>query len=251
MRKVKVNPTPLCLQVLRLATEPRQCDEGRPSCRRCVQRGELCTGYRDETTLLFRDESEKTVRRALHRPASFSEATISDISEGSRSTKRSLGNDSRKASSQFTGIELPAEERSNQFPWARNVPEDLLPSSEDATVSRFFNKFVMYPCNHGSSPGFLEHLPSLFQEADEKGRIALRWAVRAASQASLAADMGSISLREQALQCYGRSLSELGEALTDPRKGPDDYTLMTVVILDIFEVCCRTTLKSSHCEIDD
>ena len=40
-----------------------QCDEGRPSCKRCVARNELCEGYRDETTLLFRSENERAALR--------------------------------------------------------------------------------------------------------------------------------------------------------------------------------------------
>jgi hypothetical protein len=116
------------------------------------------------------------------------------------------------------------------------VPDAVAPSVEDQAVSKFFEKYVMYPCNDGSSPGFLEHLPVLFSEVKIQGRLALRWAVRAASYANLSNEQNSAGLGNKALQCYGLALSALAEALADTRVPPDDYTLMTVVVLDLFEV---------------
>ena len=94
----------------------------------------------------------------------------------------------------------------------------------------------MYPCNHGSSPGFLEHLPSLFHDIRLEGRLALRWAVRAAAYASLSNEQNSVEIGSKALQCYGLALSALADSLADSQVAPDDYVLMTVVVLDFFEV---------------
>ena len=94
----------------------------------------------------------------------------------------------------------------------------------------------MYPCNQSSSPGFLEHLPPLFREARTEGRIALRHAVQAASYASLSNDHDSIALGHKALHCYGLALTALAKGLAEPGLQPDDHQLMTVVVLDIFEV---------------
>ena len=94
----------------------------------------------------------------------------------------------------------------------------------------------MYPCNHGSSPGFLEQLPGLFAEVKGKGRVALRWAVRAAAYASLSNERDDQTLVNNAVQCYGQALSALAESLADINAAPDDYILMTVVVLDLFEV---------------
>ena len=108
-------------------------------------------------------------------------------------------------------------------------------------MSHFFEKYVMYPCNDGSSPGFLEHLPVLFEEVKAGERLALRWAVRAAAYASLSKDQDNAALGNHALKCYGLALSAIRDALAAPHTAPDDYILMTVVILDLFEVrlhCC-------------
>lgn len=111
-----------------------------------------------------------------------------------------------------------------------------MPSAEDIAVEQFFEKYVMYPCNQGSSPGFLEHLPSLFRAPRAEGRFALRWAVRAAAYAGLSNDQDNVSLGNKALQCYGKSLTALADALKNGAKSPDDYVLMTIVVLDMFEV---------------
>ena len=100
----------------------------------------------------------------------------------------------------------------------------------------------MYPCNHGSSPGFLEQLPGLFGEVNSEGRLALRWAVRAAAYASLSNERDDPTLGNNAIKCYGRALSALAESLADTNAAPDDHILMTVVVLDLFEVGSRSLL---------
>ena len=94
----------------------------------------------------------------------------------------------------------------------------------------------MYPSNNGSSPGFLEYLPVLFEEVNVEKRLALRWAVRAAAYANLSGNHSLGALSSKALHCYGLALSALAESLADTRTPPDDYILMTVVVLDLFEV---------------
>ena len=124
--------------------------------------------------------------------------------------------------------------------------QSSVPSLEDQAVSSFFDNFVIYPCNDSSSPGFLEHLPGLFKEVRTEGRFALRWAVQAAGYASLSKDRDDGALGNKALQYYGRALSALGKSLADPNTAPDDYVLMTVVVLDLFEVNRQNNHKSSN-----
>lgn len=220
-----------------------QCDEGRPSCRRCIQRDEVCEGYRDDATLFFRSENEKVARKVISRQIS-----VLDLAPSSRNSSRALRADRAfgDAAVSYTASivdpsEIPPTVASSlnlpgAYPWLKKVPDTALPSAEEIAVDQFFEKYVMYPCNQGSSPGFLEHLPSLFREVQAEGRLALRWAVRAAAYASLSRDQKTASLGSKALDCYGRSLSALADALKNGSKPPDDYVLMAVVILDIFEV---------------
>jgi hypothetical protein len=107
---------------------------------------------------------------------------------------------------------------------------------EKRAVDKFFEKFVLFPCNSGSSSGFLEQLPCLFEEVQTEGRVALRWAVRAVSFASLSNEQGSEELGRKAHVCYGKALEALGATLRNKEESVSDYTLMTVVVLDLFEV---------------
>lgn len=220
--------------------QPFQCDQGRPSCERCLKRDEVCEGYRDDATLLFRSENEKVARRVLHRRWSFGSSPPSTVSSKSSGTSplprprrvQRTADVPELSSEDIAGLNL-----ASPYPWvAGGVPESSMPSAEDRAVSQFFERFVMYPCNSGSSPGFLEHLPSLFKDINVEGRLALRWAVRAAAYASLSSESGNPAISGKALQCYGLALTALGEALGDPNQKPDDHVLMTVVVLDIFEV---------------
>ncbi|KAL4970357.1 Zn(II)2Cys6 transcription factor [Aspergillus stella-maris] len=56
-----------------------RCDQGLPSCSQCAKGNRPCPGYRDELSLMFRDESQQVVRKAK------------TGSSGRRSTKRAGG----------------------------------------------------------------------------------------------------------------------------------------------------------------
>jgi hypothetical protein len=81
----------------------------------------------------------------------------------------------------------------------------------------------------------------MFKEVNVEGRYALRWAVEAAAYADVSnnQEQERNALARKALKCYGMALKALGESLSAPGKEPDDYDLMTVVMLDIFEVHIR------------
>jgi hypothetical protein len=127
--------------------------------------------------------------------------------------------------------------------------KDLAP--DDQVVNQFFEDYVMYPANANSSPGFLEHLPFMFNEVPINNKTALRWAVRAASFASMSKKTENPALFEKAMKCYGLALGALTKALRSNMGTPDDFTLMTVVVLDIFEAIHLGTdpsRKGQHAE---
>ena len=133
----------------------------------------------------------------------------------------------------------------NLHRWLKaHAPKQMQPPVEEQAVDLFVDKYVLYPCNQTSSPGFLEHLPSMFKEVENiNGRHSLRWSVQAAAYADISKDQDSDALARKALQCYGMALKALGDSLAAPGKEPDDYDLMTVVMLDMFEVCSFTYLE--------
>ncbi|PNP37649.1 hypothetical protein TGAMA5MH_10417 [Trichoderma gamsii] len=231
-----------------------RCDEGRPSCQRCIHRNEICEGYRDESSLIFRYETEKVIEysRAVQKvaPPSYKDSSHSLPRKRSRSANASSA--SRRSSS-FSSSLAPEEASvitlRNPQPWLKELPTPFQLPLEEQAVDQFIDKYVLYPCNQTSSPGFLEHLPCMFKEVNVEGRYALRWAVQAAAYAdAVSQNQERNALTSKALQCYGMALKALGESLSTPGKEPDDYDLMTVVVLDIFETLYtpNEVSKGSH-----
>lgn len=177
--------------------------------------------------LAFRNENDKMARKTGCSSGSFN------------STPRS------EAQMQTGGAELLPSVTFSKYPL--EVRCASVPSIEDQAVSSFFNDFVVSPCNKSSTPGFLEHLPGLFNEVRPEGRLALRWAVLAAGYASLSKEHHGSRFSDLALNCYGRALSGLGKSLADSHISPDDYVLMTVVVLDLSEVCYDIIIGLQTC----
>lgn len=84
-----------------------QCDQIDPACSQCLRAGKACPGYRDQLSLLFRDESEKVVRKAKipkstaeHRKHSRVQVKPIPNSDGSVSTSPTTSVTSPNTSSQ-------------------------------------------------------------------------------------------------------------------------------------------------------
>jgi len=219
-----------------------RCDEERPSCRRCLHRNEVCEGYRDESSLIFRYETDKVIEqsRATQAVVQPGSQDLSLLSARKRSKSVGSSSTSRAMPSADPSALAPEEARdirlSNRHPWLRELPPQDRPPVEEQAVDQFMDKYVLYPCNWTSFPGFLEHLPCMFNEVNVEGRSALRLAVRAAAYADASRGQERDVLPRKALECYGMALGALGDSLATPGKSPDDYDLMTMVVLDIFEV---------------
>ncbi|CAH0054547.1 unnamed protein product [Clonostachys solani] len=207
-----------------LRCRQRRCDQGRPSCQRCVTRSEPCVGYRDELDLCFQDQTQQTVQKIGLVSQQFNEKTCPIPSRNHRARSRSLDRIKARPVQHHTALASP-----QLYGGGHN--EEL----KDEAVSTFLDNYVLYPCNESSSPGFLEHLPGLFKEVNVSGRLALRWAVEAASLADHSCRKNDADSARKALQQYSQSLNALGKSLSKNGKEPDDYDLMTVVVLDIFE----------------
>ncbi|KAJ3487817.1 hypothetical protein NLG97_g6322 [Lecanicillium saksenae] len=214
---------------------------------RCVTRNERCVGYRDENDLLFENETEKVIKRnqiigEARGPAQLtstwtSSSASQSTASGSRGRTRSQSPSRR--STPYSSIS-PAYTYDESFSWTTGTASTAVPEKfdveTDEAVSKFFDRFVLYPCNDASTPGFLEHLPCLFKEVNVEGRQALRWAVKATALADVSRlEESSPQTVGAAFDCYGEALSALRDSLSEKGKIPDDYDLMTVVVLDIFE----------------
>ncbi|TVY14836.1 hypothetical protein LARI1_G007600, partial [Lachnellula arida] len=205
------------------------CDEGRPSCNRCIQRGEACYGYRDpQNTYLFKSENERTatlVSRAQTRPRRRASSLSSSSRPGTTLSISSIDDSDLENAAQNLDLGTP-------YPWLKDGSKAREQSVEKRAVDKFFEKFVLFPCNSSSSSGFLEQLPMLFEEVQTEGRE-------------------NEELERKASVCYGKALEALGDTLRNKEEAVSDYTLMTVVMLDLFEtmfIQASTHSRGAHTE---
>jgi hypothetical protein len=223
-----------------------------------LKRNEDCSGYRELTApkFIFKDENERTAIASLRRSQ---HSTKSNLSTWTLSQARSSATTSPSASLpeevviqssiQLSHINL------NPTPWlapSLTANDSSTKFEEKNVIDSFFNKYVLPPCTSTSTPGFLEYLPMLFEEVPIAGRTSLRHAVRAVSYASLATSMSKVSpevkdVRRCADMYYGKALKCLSETLASEKdeEKVSDYALMTVVLLDLFEVSFPEKLFSN------
>jgi hypothetical protein len=182
---------------------------------------------------MFQHETENVVSKSQSLAScnpSVSNSSNSS-SQGRHTRSRSAERTSEGSFASSSSINLPPA-----FPWLKAQSTTRLLSEDDQVANLFIDKYVLLPCNESSSAGFLEHLPSLFKEVNIQGHYALRFAVQACAFADLSREQSSEALARKSLEFYGHALTALGQSLAEKHKTPDDYDLMTTVMLDMFEV---------------
>jgi hypothetical protein len=175
-----------------------------------------CPGYCDPLDQNFRDESESVIKRAQK-----SYKTLNGSSEGNISK---WSDDAVDPSSTMTTwapmfdglapehIELP-------------LPVRIAQPIDDIAVSHFMLSYI--PGSH------FDYLPSMYDRLAKN--TALPATVYAASLATLARNSGQAGLMDMARRCYVRALLKTNAALADPLTASEDSTLVSVLLLSLFE----------------
>lgn len=95
----------------------------------------------------------------------------------------------------------------------------------DVAVAHFMSSYV---------PGsYFDYLPQLYGKLGST--TVLPATIHAASIASLARDLGQKDIMKMARQSYAHALLETNTALVDPKTALDDATLVSVLLLTLFE----------------
>ena len=190
-----------------------------------------CPGFRNLGNVLFRDESERIIRkaRALHEQGStqYPGSCINhDAITQSSSSTRSASPTRRDESSTFA-FQLP-----NSIPYTLSRPISDL-------GSHFF--FANYACD-GPPPyeGFDTWLTKTYFE--DRPNDALRTAIEAVGMAGISNKFHAPHIASKSKEQYGRALAATKQALSDPIKSVADTTLMAVIVLGLFEVSLASWL---------
>ncbi|KAH7087434.1 hypothetical protein FB567DRAFT_525027 [Paraphoma chrysanthemicola] len=182
-----------------------KCDRIKPSCTQCKRMSVQCPGYRDPLDQCFRDESERVVRRAQK---SYKASAIRATQD---KRPRAIHAEDGSGSS-IHGTET-------------KIPSSLSVSVEDVALCHFMLSYI--PASH------FDYLPLVY--AHSASDAILPASVQAASIATLARKIGRDDVLNTARKSYAKALSETNASLADPVLAVKDATLISVLLLGLFE----------------
>lgn len=208
-----------------------QCSLSHP-CRQCLRAGHACDGARPIMDLMFRDQSKEVAskaqgikQKAKPKGASSAKNAAPDWYQVCR---RSIDSDlSAACDSLHVGrsiLEVPAEQQAVWF---------------------FFSNYVLEPSN--ASKSVYDYVPAVYNKESEKS--ALSCAVAALGLAGLSYRRSERCLFDAAKSMYSSALHLTNEALRDSATAATDTTLITVLLLGLYEVCLdlSTVFLPSQC----
>ncbi|KAF2021368.1 hypothetical protein BU24DRAFT_417030 [Aaosphaeria arxii CBS 175.79] len=187
-----------------------KCDLAVPSCTQCIRKGRVCSGYRNEQDLLFRNETKLVVRKAKRRHESQSPPPN----------------------------HLPMEAFSMQL--FNPMPSRRAAVNDEAEMHFFAHLneklFASQDCSTGGGYDYI--LPVYSQDLLSNGPVPE--IIRATGLAALGSTRGSPELLIAARQKRGQVLRHLNQQLQDPRMALSDSSILTCVLLSLFEnVLCE------------
>ncbi|KAL4901456.1 hypothetical protein BDW74DRAFT_181744 [Aspergillus multicolor] len=196
-----------------------KCDRARPECSQCKRAHKECTGYRDEVSMLFRDENERIIRRAKA------------AHERSRARAQAAQN------TQASNSQPEDENATLSGPSARTalVPSRPLPmtcSDIDTLGLRFCRQqFSSEPGTERIFPqGFHQHMLRMVQ-TDTPFRNAVI-SVGLATLSNVSRDSSMLTL---ARQRYGETLKSVRDFVTSQSRGELGALLYSIIAMTIFE----------------
>ncbi|CEI70787.1 unnamed protein product [Fusarium venenatum] len=193
-----------------------KCDEMHPTCSRCVKTNKKCVGYRDQSDLMFRDETTRTQTRFRQWET------------------RNRGSDSTSASTTSLSLLLA---RASKWMYDNCVtPVDgLFPPIQDVVVCYFYHNTLGTISDKDPVHSLHSQLPNLYSRSDLGS--ALRLATEAISYATSTKLMQEAALLSR--KRYIQAIKAIGKAIQDPQEMVNDQTLYAILLLSGYETISR------------
>ncbi|KAL4960396.1 Zn(II)2Cys6 transcription factor [Aspergillus stella-maris] len=233
-------------------TRKIKCDEGRPACHQCTRTNRVCPGYRDEWTMMLRDESRSTARKHSSKsPSTASTASSASLRHrsppgsaflgqryGSRPERHLLSSETTDSSISFEDTLFDFDSASSPDFLHVNHWSSPLSTLPDPILSReeaicFFLQSHAIPGNSSISEA-LNY--SLATSGPLPSQRAIRSCIAAVASAMLARIRRDGVLQQTARQEYGSALTLVNEALSDGEEAMSNHTLGAVVLLSLYEL---------------
>ncbi|KAE8149423.1 hypothetical protein BDV25DRAFT_156336 [Aspergillus avenaceus] len=212
-----------------------RCDQARPTCSQCVKGHRACPGYRDELSLMFRDESQQVVRKAkagTTQRRSKKAPKSTRIVSPTGSSPQGTGPSSRGSEiSDFNDLPIsPQPTQQSESP--KLIPHPSYQFTKDEAVC-FFLRFNAWP----GAYWVMDFSPDFF--AMPEGTLsqkAMKASLVAVGTAMLSRIRQNIPLKITAEKEYGHALNLMYTAVMDEEEAKSNPTLAAVLLLAIFEV---------------
>lgn len=227
-----------------------KCDQTTPSCKRCLKTNRVCPGYRDQLSLLFRDETVSVSRKAK----SANDAASSS-SGSSTSSVRGTPPPALNPSTQFEAFDTSSFEtnffdlniQANDYSECSFNDEDgtsddnsyetlsLVPLSPDRQQQSIFFCLNNFPwLNTGSDNSFLSADISPTASFADKAMMKAIMSVGMANISRIGYPSQSLQLTAQ--REYAEALKWTNVAISHPTQAKDDATLTAILCLSLFEI---------------
>ncbi len=216
-------PTPTLADADRLAS--LQCDLTKPGCLRCTNYGAACPGYREEIDLFFHNENATSVVQRKRKKTDKRQATENVTKPGTSIPRERRSPPGSTRRDQFTAVFAPAP--------APNFDLQVSRPPRSHSVSIILDRFASL-LQGKKSFGFLDFLPSLFQESPENSCLGLTTELFV--KAHMSQISNSTSDEWQIQELYGRTLQSVNSALAHPTESLEDSTMVAVWLLGHYEV---------------
>lgn len=197
-----------------MADKNFQCDKDKSGCSQCERVRMPCPGYPDPWDRTFRDESVKVKRKAQQSYRQKASRSKENRNDRHRNTPFTMSGE--------LAASLPLVLNDTQTALSQ---WRLVPCIEDVAIAHFMSSYI---------PGSrFDYLPSMYTKL-ESG-VSLLAAIDAASKARLAWEFGKPGMMDTARNSYAKALTETNVALADTVTALQDATLVSVLLLSLFE----------------
>lgn len=237
-------------------TRKIRCDQARPACSQCVRAKRDCPGYRDQLSLMFRDESKSVARKAEAGSSSSSTSSAPSASRQKRSparTPRIASPDGSTASELTVSVDPALDSVDDLFdfnsdpqfnmymPDLWQMPLEIQPTDEASQMEA-----VCYFLRSNAIPGtfWMSDFVTKFlmHPGGTVSQQAMQASIVAVSSAMLSRVRRTNSLKVMARKEYISALNLLNTALADVEEAKTNQALGAVVLLAIYEVRRLTLL---------
>ncbi|KXL41507.1 hypothetical protein M433DRAFT_384154 [Acidomyces richmondensis BFW] len=210
-----------------------KCDQARPTCQRCERSGLNCPGYRNLNAIIFRDETKRIIGQVSRQQGWHSTSNDDCLRSGASSNPVSS----------LTSPFMARSAISSPIPLHDIPSRPLSQCIQDLAVNFFFNKYTY------SEPQFFSDYRDWLSECyQDQVNDVLRAALEAVGLAGLSnVSAGAEVLARQSRKKYCRALVCMRDTLNDPIRAVADTTLMTVMLLILFETVNFDTWDQYRC----